>query len=132
MDTHGSIFLYRAAALLSFLTLALYLAVTLAYNGTGSLPICFLLVLLVLLPLLPHHHQVCHLQQLLTHLRLSRRRRLPATHSRGVSLATLHAAPSSLLTTCKLEQIRSSGNGISKAKEEEQEEEQEEQEQEQQ
>mmetsp|Transcript_70949 Transcript_70949/g.115191 ORF Transcript_70949/g.115191 Transcript_70949/m.115191 type:complete len:107 (+) Transcript_70949:14-334(+) len=37
MDTRGSIFLYRAAAALSFVTLCVYLAVTLNYNGSASL-----------------------------------------------------------------------------------------------
>ena len=37
MDTRGSVFLYRAAALLSAVTLCLYLAVTLQYSGADSL-----------------------------------------------------------------------------------------------
>ncbi len=37
MDTRGSVFLYRSAALLSGVTLCLYLAVTLQYSGADSL-----------------------------------------------------------------------------------------------
>ena len=37
MDSHGSVFLYRGAALLVTVTLIVYLAVTLSYTGASSM-----------------------------------------------------------------------------------------------
>ena len=104
MDTHGSIFLYRAAAMLSFLTLALYLAVTLAYNGTGSLrPYAVEKVKTASSSSSSSSSAAITTTSATSSTSASSSASAAASssqrHSRGVSLPTLQAAPSSLIAT---------------------------------